>query len=311
VSSIFFILEYLVRLLGYGPRRRKYIVSCLGIVDLIVALIAVPTLIEKLLNFWHKGHINSLFHFLECLRMMRLLKILQYIREVQLLWFALRKDMRFIAVWLFGVFVVVLLLGSCLYAAEGGQNLMDSIPVAMWWATVTICTVGYGDIVPATVLGKFFAALVMLIGYGLIAVPTLIGTVQTHKALSQASGQSQEPAEDGLVLLPARSGDFDETGHVRPGAGFELLEEAVAAWSQKNQEPRPLSVLEHWFCVKSQPLCPGHDFLAEVHRSYLSNSSCEFVISLYCPNCYAAEKTDNFLAQGGVRFLHRGSQGPF
>ncbi|CAE7573320.1 KCNB1 [Symbiodinium natans] len=328
VSSIFFIMEYVVRVVGYGPRRCKYVVSCLGVVDLFVALIAVPTLIDKLIDFWNKGchlngqeatratgclgHVFSVYHFLECLRMMRLLKILQYIREVQLLSYALRKDMRFISVFLFGVFVVVLLLGSCFYVVEGGQNTMNSIPAGMWWATVTICTVGYGDIVPATVLGKVIAMLIMLIGYGLIAIPTLIGTFQTHKALSQASGSLPDLAKDGLVLLPPRASDCDaETGLVQPGAGFGLLEEAIGAWSQKNQEPCPRSVLEHWFCVGTQRLCDGHSFVAQVQRSYLSSSSCEFVVSLYCSSCYADE-TKEILAQGGVRYSHRakGQQAP-
>ncbi|CAE7596063.1 Kcnb2 [Symbiodinium pilosum] len=304
-------MEYLVRVVGYGTRRRRYIASCLGIVDLIVALIAIPTLIEKFMNFWqHKGHVNRVYHFLECLRMMRLLKILQYIREVQLLSFALRKDFRFIAVFLFGVFVVVLMLGSCLYAAEGGQKLMNSIPAGMWWATVTICTVGYGDIIPTTVLGKLVASLVMLIGYGLIAIPTLIGTFQTHRALSQALEQSQEPAEENLVVLPPRASDCDSSGLVRPAAGFALLEEAIWTWSRKNhKEPPPESVLEHWFCAAAAGLCPGHGFTAQVHRSYVSNSSCEFLISLYCSKCYAQEKPDDILAQGGVRYSLR-THGP-
>ncbi|CAJ1378571.1 unnamed protein product [Effrenium voratum] len=172
-SSIFFIIEYLVRLIASGQKCWKYATSILGIVDLLVCLIALPTIYTKLISWtadpFHAGHA---FHILACLRMFRLFKLLQFVKECQMLTSAIRKDLRFIAVYLFGVFVVVLVLGSCLYAAEHSRNessAFASIPLGMWWATVTLTTVGYGDLVPETIFGKLFASLSMLIGYGMLA----------------------------------------------------------------------------------------------------------------------------------------------
>ncbi|CAJ1447620.1 unnamed protein product [Effrenium voratum] len=300
-SSIFFIIEYLVRLIASGQKCWKYATSILGIVDLLVCLIALPTIYTKLISWtadpFHAGHA---FHILACLRMFRLFKLLQFVKECQMLTSAIRKDLRFIAVYLFGVFVVVLVLGSCLYAAEHSRNessAFASIPLGMWWATVTLTTVGYGDLVPETIFGKLFASLSMLIGYGMLAVPTLIGTFNSTQGQGPSpksradqpqhsaclfDSRSREQSTD-LLQISLRSKDFDAYG-LTCAAGCLLLEEAVSLWCWRAHFDHPpwrateshFSLLLPWL-----PLRPGQDVMAEVRKADAAPHTHHFMISLF------------------------------
>ena len=185
VASIFFFLEYFLRVFVNRTRCFSYITSFLGVIDLLVCVAAVPTLYQHFIaNKKYSFQRSHTFHVLSCFRMLRVLKLLQFVREYQALTMALRQELRMIVVFLFAVFTVVLILGTCLYAAERFGNPdspFDSIPAGMWWAAVTITTVGYGDLVPQTWLGKLFASMSMLLGYGLLAVPTIVGTLEINQ----------------------------------------------------------------------------------------------------------------------------------
>jgi len=119
---------------------------------------------------------------LRVLRIFRVLKLATYIGEAKLLTTALRRSRRKITVFLFTVITMVVVLGSLMYMIEGEHSGFTSIPQAAYWAIVTLTTVGYGDISPITPLGKTLAAVIMILGYGIIAVPTGIVTVELSKA---------------------------------------------------------------------------------------------------------------------------------
>ena len=115
---------------------------------------------------------------LRLLRVFRILKMVHFLGEAQYLRRAMRQSARKITVFLSAVVTLVLLIGAAMYLVEGPESGFTSIPQSMYWAVVTMTTVGYGDIAPQTVAGKFLASLVMLLGYGIIAVPTGIVTVE-------------------------------------------------------------------------------------------------------------------------------------
>jgi len=113
--------------------------------------------------------------------------MVHFLKEIQTLGSALIFSLRKISVFLLAVVLLVIILGSVMYLVEGGENGFDSIPSSIYWAVITITTVGYGDIVPVTILGKAIASLMMLLGYGIIAVPTGIVTVELAKSTRNAN----------------------------------------------------------------------------------------------------------------------------
>ena len=119
---------------------------------------------------------------LRVLRIFRVLKLVHYVGEASTLGRALRASRYKITVFVFTVFVVVVIIGSLMYLIEGAESGFTSIPTAIYWAIVTLTTVGYGDIAPVTPLGKFLAIALMITGYGIIAVPTGIVTVELERA---------------------------------------------------------------------------------------------------------------------------------
>jgi voltage-gated potassium channel len=124
---------------------------------------------------------------LRLLRIFRVLKLTEYISEAQLLKTALRASARKIGVFLLAVLSLVTVIGTIMYVIEGEENGFTDIPTSIYWAIVTLTTVGYGDVSPQTALGQFFASVVMILGYGIIAVPTGIVTVEISKAVSLGS----------------------------------------------------------------------------------------------------------------------------
>ena len=174
--TILFTLEYLMRLY-VSLRPSRYARSFFGLVDLLAIL---PTYLDLLLP---GAHYLASLRVLRVLRIFRILKLAKYIGEANSLIRALRSGARKIAVFIFAVIILVLVLGSLMYLIEGAENGFTSIPKSVYWAIVTLTTVGYGDISPQTPLGQFFASLIMIIGYGIIAVPTAIVTAEmTHPA---------------------------------------------------------------------------------------------------------------------------------
>lgn len=184
--TILFTLEYILRLY-VSLRPLRYARSFFGVVDLLSIL---PTYLDLLLP---GAHYFALLRVLRVLRIFRVLKLAKYIGEANVLMHALRSSARKIAVFLFTVVVLVLILGSIMYMIEGAEHGFTSIPKSVYWAIVTLTTVGYGDISPATPLGQFVASLIMITGYGIIAVSTAIVTAEmTHPSRDEISARETE-----------------------------------------------------------------------------------------------------------------------
>ncbi len=183
--TIAFTLEYLLRIYS-SPRPLKYMTSFFGIVDLLAIL---PTYMG--LIFDHTTFLLTI-RALRLLRMFRVFKLGRYVKEAALLARALQQSFRKIIIFLGAVLTLVLILGSMLYLIEGEENGFTSIPQSIYWAIVTITTVGYGDIAPATVLGKILASVAMLTGYSIIAVPTGIITFEIGKAAKSGPDNRQD-----------------------------------------------------------------------------------------------------------------------
>lgn len=175
--TILFTMEYILRLVSIG-RPFRYITSFYGVVDLISI---VPTYFSLI---FPSSKYLLVIRILRILRVFRVLKLVQYLKEANLLVKAMRSSQRKITVFLFTVLTLVVIFGSLMYLIEGEANGFTSIPRSIYWAIVTMTTVGYGDISPATSLGQGVASFIMIIGYGIIAVPTGIVTVEMSHAWS-------------------------------------------------------------------------------------------------------------------------------
>jgi voltage-gated potassium channel len=176
--TIIFTIEYILRLLCVG-RPFKYAVSFYGIVDLLAI---IPTFVSL---FIPGSQYFLVIRILRILRIFRILKLAPYLGESRLLVKALRASSRKIIVFIFTVMTLVVIFGSLMYVIEGGNNGFTSIPRSIYWAIVTLTTVGYGDISPQTILGQSVASMVMVTGYAIIAVPTGIVTVEMSKAFAK------------------------------------------------------------------------------------------------------------------------------
>lgn len=178
--TILFTVEYSLRLASV-QRPAQYARSFFGIIDLVAIL---PTYFSLILP---GAQSLLVVRVLRLLRVFRVLKLAEYLRESRVLGQALRASRRKISVFLLVVVTVVLVVGALMYVVEGERNGFTSIPLSVYWAVVTITTVGYGDLAPATTLGRGLAVVLMLIGYGIIAVPTGIVTVELTRASSQVA----------------------------------------------------------------------------------------------------------------------------
>jgi voltage-gated potassium channel len=176
--TVMFTVEYLLRLACVG-RPLKYAFSFYGIVDLLAI---VPTYLSLLLP---GSQYLLVIRILRILRIFRILKLVAYLSEARLLMRALRASSRKITVFLFTVLTLVVIFGSLMYVIEGEANGFTSIPRSIYWAIVTLTTVGYGDISPQTGMGQTLASIVMILGYSIIAVPTGIVTVEMSQAFRQ------------------------------------------------------------------------------------------------------------------------------
>jgi voltage-gated potassium channel len=163
--TILFTIEYIARLLC-AENSVRYATSFFGIVDLVAI---APIYLGV---FFGISHSFTLIRTLRLLRVFRILKLTQFLGEATALKVALRASLPKITVFLFTVLTVVIMVGAMMYQIEGEKYGFTSIPAAMYWAIVTVTTVGYGDISPHTVLGRFIASILMVLGYGIIAVPT-------------------------------------------------------------------------------------------------------------------------------------------
>ena len=174
--TILFTLEYILRILSTGKPVR-YIFSFLGIIDF---LSIIPTYLSL---FFVGTQALLMIRTIRLLRVFRVLKLARYIGESKVLSKALKASRFKITVFLTAVLSIVLIVGTMMYLIEGEKNGFTSIPRSVYWAVVTLTTVGYGDIAPQTVLGQALATIIMITGYAIIAVPTGIVSVE----LSQVS----------------------------------------------------------------------------------------------------------------------------
>ena len=182
VITIFFTFEYIARVISI-KKPFKYIFSFYGIIDLI-------STIPLYLAFFFTGT-NALLtvRALRLLRVFRVLKVTRYISEADKLGVALRQSWTKISVFLFAVIIVCIISGTLMYIIEGEASGFKDIPTSIYWCIVTLTTVGYGDIAPVSALGQFLAALIMIMGYGIIAVPT--GIVSAEYSRGTEDGTSK------------------------------------------------------------------------------------------------------------------------
>ncbi len=172
--TILFTVEYIVRIISIN-KPSKYVLSFYGIIDFL-------STIPKYLSLFFVGtHSLVALRALRLLRVFRILKLARFIGESQGLVKALKASRAKIAVFLFFVIIVCIILGTVMYLIEGSENGFTSIPRSVYWAIVTLTTVGYGDIAPHTPIGQFIASVIMILGYAIIAIPTGIVSSEIGK----------------------------------------------------------------------------------------------------------------------------------
>lgn len=182
VFTILFTFEYFARIISV-KKPIKYIFSFYGIIDLI-------SIIPTFLGLFITGtHTLSIIRSIRLLRVFRILKLVQFISEANILIKALKASRPKIVVFLFAVLSLTFILGTLMYLIEPPESGFTSIPISIYWAIVTLTTVGYGDIAPQTVLGQTLASLIMIIGYAIIAVPT--GIVGSELAKTKTNSNTQ------------------------------------------------------------------------------------------------------------------------
>jgi voltage-gated potassium channel len=181
--TILFTIEYILRLTAV-ERPLRYATSTFGVIDLLAIL---PTYLSVLLP---GGQSLLVLRLLRLLRVFRVLKLSEYLNESRTLIRALRASGRKIAVFLMTVVTITVVVGTLMYVIEGEKHGFANIPISIYWAVVTLTTVGYGDLAPATTVGRALAVLLMLTGYGIIAVPTGIVTAEIVRASAPVSGQA-------------------------------------------------------------------------------------------------------------------------
>jgi voltage-gated potassium channel len=181
--TIIFTVEYLARIISVG-RPFKYMVSFLGIIDLLAV---IPTYLSI---FVAGTQFFLVLRTIRLLRVFRIFKLARFLGEADVLMRALKASRFKITVFLGAVLSIVIITGTAMYLIEGNENGFTSIPMSIYWAIVTLTTVGYGDIAPRTVPGQVLASLIMIMGYAIIAVPTGIVTVELAQAGKTETAQA-------------------------------------------------------------------------------------------------------------------------
>ncbi|MEZ5464012.1 MAG: ion transporter [Lysobacteraceae bacterium] len=176
--TLIFTAEYLTRL-AVVKRPTRYARSFFGVIDLLSIL---PTWLSLL---FAGTQYLLVVRILRILRVFRVLKLARYVDEAGLLLLSLQRSRRKILVFVFAILTLVVIFGALMFQIEGPENGFTSIPVGMYWAIVTMATVGFGDIAPHTPLGQFVTSILILIGYGIIAVPTGIYTAELANTLRE------------------------------------------------------------------------------------------------------------------------------
>ena len=178
VFTIIFTIEYILRLVTVS-RPLKYATSFFGIVDLLTV---IPTYLDIL---FPGARFLLVIRILRVLRIFRVLKLTRYVGEAEFIVTALKASIHKITVFLFAILTIVVILGSMMYIVEGTEHGFHNIPLSVYWAIVTLTTVGYGDMSPQTPLGQAISVVIMIVGYSIIAVPTGIVGVEFSRALGK------------------------------------------------------------------------------------------------------------------------------
>ena len=213
-----FAIEYLIRLYC-APKPLRYAFSFYGLIDLLAVLPGILALI------FADAQYLIIVRVIRMLRVFRVLKLTQYLTQANFLLVALRGSRQKIIVFLLSVSTLVTVFGTLMYVVEGPEHGFTSIPTSIYWAVVTLTTVGFGDITPKTPLGQGLATLIMITGYSIIAVPTGIFTAELANAMRTGSGSGglqhhcptcDKPSHEagasfcsrcGNPLFPKRAGD--------------------------------------------------------------------------------------------------------
>ena len=198
VITILFSLEYVLRIITV-KKPWKYIFSFYGIIDL---LSTIPKYVSLILI---DSHNLAVLRALRLLRIFRILKITRYIGASNRLLIALKSSRAKISVFLLFVFILCIILGTIMYMIEGAENGFTSIPRSVYWAIVTLTTVGYGDIAPVTALGQLIASAIMILGYAIIAIPTgIVGSemmnVNIHTNTQSCPNCMRDSHQDGAIF---------------------------------------------------------------------------------------------------------------
>lgn len=198
VFTALFTVEYVFRLISVG-HPIKYARSFFGIIDLLAI---IPTYLSLIIP---GAQTLTVVRILRVLRIFRVLKLVQYSNEAKVLATALKTSRKKIIVFLVTVVTLVIIFGSIMYLVEGEKSGFVSIPKSIYWAIVTLTTVGYGDLTPQTDLGRLIASFVMIMGYSILAVPTGIITAEltyasfkktSTRACKQCSLEGHDPDAD-------------------------------------------------------------------------------------------------------------------
>lgn len=185
IITIFFSIEYIARIITV-KKPRAYIFSFYGIIDF---LSTIPLYLSLL--FAGSSFLLSV-RALRLLRVFRILKITRYIGEASKLRKALLNSKAKILVFLFAVLVIAIIAGTLMYIIEGPEHGFKSIPISVYWCIVTLTTVGFGDIAPSTPLGQLLATVIMILGYGIIAVPTGIVSAEYTKSMDKPDSMGKD-----------------------------------------------------------------------------------------------------------------------
>jgi voltage-gated potassium channel len=206
--TLAFTVEYVLRLLTAG-RERRYAFSFFGLVDLLAILPAYLALVLGVTPYL------AVLRALRLLRVFRVLKLARYLGEASVLAQALTASRAKITVFLTFVLTAVLVVGAAMYVIEGPTRGFDSIPTSVYWAIVTLTTVGYGDISPQTPLGRALAAALMIVGYGVIAVPTGIVTTELARAGDRREAATRRAAERRICAECGLTGHGEDARYCR------------------------------------------------------------------------------------------------
>lgn len=182
--TVVFTLEYLLRV-WISRKPLSYVFSFFGIIDLMTVL---PTYVSLLIP---GAESLLVIRMLRLLRVFRIFKMVRFIHEAHLILLALQSSLRKITVFIMTVMTLVTIMGTLMYLVEGEHSGFSSIPAGMYWAIVTVTTVGFGDITPSTGLGQFIASILMLMGYAIIALPTGLVTAEFVAQKREAEGEGK------------------------------------------------------------------------------------------------------------------------